>query len=81
MCKVPTQAERVIRYIKDYGSITRADALMKIGVANLPAVIDVLRHEYGYNIVTHKVEKTGMYNTKVTYAKYTLEEINEDKNG
>ena len=42
MRKVPTQCERVAYYMAHYGSITRADALMDLGIANLPAVIETL---------------------------------------
>lgn len=75
----PTQAQRVLQYIKEFGSITRAEALTDIGVANLPAVVDDLRHKHGVNIITNEVSKIGMYGTKVTYAKYTLGEEDGNK--
>lgn len=73
MRKVPTQCERVIRYIIDFGSITRADALMDLGIANLPAVIDDLRHKKGYPIVTDEVHAKNRYGQNITYARYYID--------
>lgn len=71
MDKVPTQAQRVFQYIKDFGSITRVDAMHDIGVANLTAVISELR-KHGYNIETIDVHAKNRYGQKITYAKYVL---------
>ena len=70
MRKVPTQAERVIDYMTNFGSITRAEALMDLGIANLPAVIDDLRHKHGQNIITEDVHALNRYQQKITYARY-----------
>lgn len=72
--KVPTQCERVLYYIAHFGSITRAEALMDLGIANLPAVIDDLRHKHGKNIITEEVEGLNRYEQKITYARYRLDE-------
>ena len=72
--KVPTQAERVTYYMAQFGSITRAEALMDLGIANLPAVIDVLRHKKGKNIITEEVEGLNIFEEKVTYARYRFAE-------
>jgi hypothetical protein len=74
MRKVPTQAERVIYYMVHFGSITRAEALMDLGIANLPAVIDDLRHKHGKNIITEEVDGLNRYEQKITYARYRLGE-------
>ncbi len=74
MSKVPTQAERVVNYMCRFGSITRADALMDLGIANLPAVIDDLRHKKGKNIITEEVEGLNRYEQKITYARYRFAE-------
>lgn len=73
-----TQADRVLDYIKDFGSISRAEAMNDIGVANLPAVIDDLRHKKGYDIVTNDIKAKNRYGENITYARYTLNE--EKKN-
>jgi hypothetical protein len=74
MAKVPTQQERVLSYMNDFGSITRADALMDLGIANLPAVIDTLRHKHGYNIDTLEIKSKNRYGQNITYAKYVFGE-------
>ena len=76
--KVPTQAERVVEYIRRFGSITRAEAMQDLGIANLPAVIDDLRHKHGKNIITEEVHALNRYKQKMTYARYKLVE-SEDK--
>lgn len=81
MSKVPTQAERVIHYICQFGSITRAEALMDLGIANLPAVIDDLRHKHGKNIITEEVKGLNRYKQKITYARYRLAESEEEVSG
>jgi hypothetical protein len=81
MRKVPTQAERVIHYICTFGSITRAEALMDLGIANLPAVIDDLRHKHGKNIITEEVKALNRYEQKITYARYRLAESEEEVSG
>ena len=79
--KVPTQAERVVNYMECFGSITRAEALMDLGIANLPAVIDDLRHKKGYNIITEEIESLNRYGQKITYACYRFGESEDNING
>lgn len=79
--KVPTQAERVLQYIYHFGSITRAEALMDIGVANLPAVIDDLRHKHGAQIVTDEVKGKNRYGQNITYARYRFAESEDTVSG
>ena len=68
------QYDRVLRYMQTQGSITRAQAMNDIGVANLTAVIDYLRHRVGVPIKTNTVKGTNRYGEKITYAKYSIEE-------
>ena len=79
--KVPTQAERVVEYINCFGSITRAEALMDLGIANLPAVIDDLRHKHGKKIITDEIESLNRYKQKITYACYRFAESEENISG
>ena len=72
------QCDRVLRYMQTQGSITRAQAMADIGVANLPAVIDDLRHKVGVPIKTNIVNGTNRYGEKITYAKYSIEEEEEN---
>ena len=73
MSKKPTQMERVLDYLKTYGSITRAEAMSHLRIANLPAVIDVLRHRQMVSIITTEVKGKNEYGP-YTYAKYFLGE-------
>ena len=79
MSRVPTQADRVVEYIRRFGSITRAEALMDLGIANLPAVIDTLRHKRGVDIITEEIETLNRYQQKITYARYSLAQTNTMK--
>ncbi len=69
-----TQAQRVLNYIKSFGSISRLEAMNDLGVANLPAVIEDLRHQYGHNIVTLNLKAKNRYDENITYARYFLDE-------
>lgn len=69
-----TQMTRVLEYMRENGSITRLEAMKFIGVANLTAVIDTLRNDMGYNIITYKIPGENRYGEKITYARYCLEE-------
>ena len=73
MRKVPTQWQRVIDYIVHFGSITRVQALMDLGIANLPAVIDTLRNKKGYPVITEEVESKNRFEQKITYARYYID--------
>lgn len=73
MGKVPTQAQRVLNYIHDFGSITRAEAMYDIGVANLTAVITILR-KGGHDIETQEIKAKNRYGQNITYAKYVFGE-------
>lgn len=64
------QEERVLKYMDETGDITRLDAMLDLGIANLPAVINRLRKD-GYNIKTEKVKSKNRYGEPITYAKYS----------
>lgn len=78
MRKVPTQQERVLQYIRDFGGITRAEAMSELGIANLPAVILDIRKK-GVQVLTNEIESKNRYGQKITYAKYTLEETDNER--
>lgn len=66
-----TQLNRVENYIRCFGSITRAEAMQELGIANLPAVISTLRQR-GTEIITEDVHARNRWGEKITYAKYTF---------
>jgi hypothetical protein len=72
--KKTTQAGRVLAYIEEFGSISRVEAMMDISVANLTAVIDIIRNKLGKNIVTNRIKTKNRYGESVSYARYTIAE-------
>ena len=47
----PTQNQRILDYIREYGSITQLDALRDLGVMRLASRISDLRRQ-GYSIIS-----------------------------
>ena len=69
--KLPTQKQRIIRHLKDKGSITALQAMKEYGIMRLTSRICELKDE-GYNIKSEFVSSKNRYNESVTYSKYTL---------
>ena len=74
-----TQKERVLRYIEEFGSITRLDAIRDLGLADLPSVIRYLRND-GINIITEDEVRVNRWGDKVIYGRYKFAEVNSDGN-
>ena len=68
-----TQTERVLQYLKDFGSITPLQALSDLGVMRLGARIWDLR-QAGYPITRRMVGSKNRYGETVSFAEYRLEE-------
>ena len=62
-----TQNEMIVEYIREHGYITRRDAMIQLGIGNLPARIQEIRYR-GINIITERSD------SKSRYAKYRIEE-------
>lgn len=73
-----TQRERVIQYIKDFGSITRAEGFTQLGIVELPARICELER-MGYQFKRETMFGTNRYGEKVSFTKYTLRGDDDDK--
>ena len=69
--KLPTQKQRIIRHLKDKGSITALQAMKEYGIMRLTSRICELKDE-GYNIKSEFVSSKNRYNESVSYSKYTL---------
>ena len=79
MSKTNTQQKRVLDYMISNHGITRKDALLEIGVANLTAVISDLRKKY--NILTETIKCKNRYGEPIKYAKYIyIGELKEKEN-
>lgn len=70
-----TQCEKVLEYMKDFGSITPIEAMHDIGCMRLAARIADLR-EQGFPIGRRMKTSKNRYGKDVTFAEYYL--IQED---
>ena len=66
-----TQCERILRHLKDNGSITSLEALKEYGIMRLASRICDLKQE-GYLIQTKTIKSKNRYGEPVCYAKYSL---------
>lgn len=64
------QRERVLRHLRDYGSITQKEA-WDYGIGHLASRIDELR-KAGHPIQTRPETSLNRYGEKTTYARYVL---------
>jgi len=64
--------ERVLSYIREFGSISTWDAFKDLGCTRLSEYIRQLRLEY--NIEDEWITTTNRYGEKVQYKKYWLKE-------
>ena len=66
-----TQKERVLNYIKEFGSISSMEAFQDLGVTRLSAVIFDLK-ELGYEFDTITEGRKNRWGDKVYFARYSL---------
>ena len=66
-----TQRDRVIQYIKDFGSITRAEAFNELGIVELAARICELER-MGSKFEKKTVYRENRYGEMIHFTKYTL---------
>ena len=69
----PSQNERIIAYIKEFGSITQFEALRDLGVMRLASRISDLRSR-GIPIVSDTVAVKNRYGEKCHIKRYRLGE-------
>lgn len=65
--------ERVLNYIKEFGSITTYNAFTDLGCTRLSEYIRQLRKEYV--IADEWIDTTNRYGEPVRYKRYWLEEV------
>ena len=68
--KKMSKKQKVLLYMKTYGSITQKDAIDLFNAYRLSAIIHDLKHKDGYTITTKLEGKSG-------HGRYTLNEKNE----
>lgn len=69
------QRELIIKYIKDFGSITSYQAYIDLGITQLATRIKELK-EQGYSFSYEWISKKNRYGKPVAFKKYKLEEAN-----
>lgn len=67
----PTQNERIISYIQEFGSITQLEALQDLGVMRLASRISDLKRQ-GYNIKAKTETVKNRYGESCYIKRYSL---------
>ena len=67
----PTQCQRIIQYMHDFGSITTLEAFTELGVVRLGARISELKSD-GWDIEKKTIKGVNRYGEPVHFAKYSL---------
>jgi hypothetical protein len=65
------QCARVLRHLKDYGSITAMEAIKEYGIMRLASRISDLKAQ-GYPVKREIITDKNRYGEKTHYARYTL---------
>lgn len=69
-----TQKELIIKYLKDFGSISSWEAYAELGITQLGARIFELK-EKGYIFKKERVKKLNRYGKEIFFDKYSLAEV------
>ena len=72
-----TQKQRIIKYIKDFGSITSFQAYADLGITQLGARIDGLQKE-GYKFKKQTEKSKNRYGEPVHFTRYSFIEQDEE---
>lgn len=68
-----TQKERIINYIKTYGSITPLDAFRDLGITKLATVISLMKREDNVIFYQHYEGAYNRFGERVYYMRYWLD--------
>lgn len=66
-----TQCDRILRHMKDYGSITSLEAMTEYGIMRLASRIADLKGQ-GYDIVSERGTSKNRYGEQTSYSVYRL---------
>lgn len=69
-----TQKQRIINYIREFGSISSWEAYSDLGITQLGARIDQLKKE-GFEFRTEWESNTNRFGEKTDYKRYYLADI------
>ena len=75
----PTQNQRILEYINQFGSITQLEALRDLGVMRLASRISDLRKQ-GYGIISKREAVKNRYEETCYIKRYSLEVYNGKAN-
>ena len=67
-----TQSEKIIRHLRDYGSISSAEAMHEYGIMRLASRISDLK-KVGIPIRREMVSGKNRYGEATSYARYSIE--------
>lgn len=70
----PTQNERILNYMREFGGITPIEALNKLGVFRLASRISDLRRK-GYDFDAEMITVKNMWGEKCRVKRYSLREV------
>lgn len=73
MGKKPTQRDRVLSYIQEFGSITRREGFVDLGIVELSSRIGELE-AMGYQFDRKTETSKNRYGDSVSYTRYSLKE-------
>ena len=73
MGKKPTQRDRVLSYIQEFGSISRREGFMDLGIVELSSRIGELE-AMGYQFNRETETSKNRYGDSVSYTRYSLKE-------
>ena len=68
-----TQNEKILAYMRDFGSISTMQAFTELGCTRLASRISELR-KAGHNITDEFVTGKNRYGESVSYKKYSIKE-------
>lgn len=69
----PTQNERIVKYMRDFGSITQMDAMRDLGVMRLASRVSDLKSR-GVRVASTWESARNRYGEPISYKRYRLEE-------
>lgn len=69
-----SQKQRIINYIREFGSITSYEAYSDLGITQLGARIDQLKKE-GYEFKTEWESNTNRFGERTDYKRYYLADM------
>ena len=73
-----TQCERVLKYMRDFGSINPRQAMTDLGVMRLAARVSDLK-KAGHHISRRMVSSKNRYGEAVSFAEYKLEGLGNNE--